>query len=106
MDNKTNTRRIGKFYISDFFLAQSEAEIVFTSLKFIPYRVEFLWDKKIMQYIGLSYLFDEIPFSEETPEYNIILHSERDPDTGQDGITLESVERVKPHDGPPVDLKL
>ena len=69
-------KRRGKFYVSTSLLHSDDFWIVLAEMKFIPARVEQLYDRDAFEYVGLSHLFREVPQGEITPEYEIIICKE------------------------------
>lgn len=67
--------RIGRFYISKDHFIDGYAKMadVFCKMKFVPTRAEFLWDRGAFEYIGYSFLFEEVPEHGIAPEYSLII---------------------------------
>jgi len=68
-------RLLGKFHIDDYYLREAPDQVAFllASLKFVPYRVEFLAASQVFEYIGCSPLFDEISPGVIPLEYKIVI---------------------------------
>lgn len=83
-------KRAGKFYITQELIESNITEIeeVFSLLRFVPFRVEFLYPNRF-EYIGTSHLFREIEQGEVPPEYILIIIKSED-----NKITLK-VEELK-----------
>ena len=72
-------KRIGKFYIDRHIYDDMECVYgLFKHLMFIPYRVEFHYDKNQFMLIGLSDLFSIVKEGELYPEYKVIITFEKD----------------------------
>ncbi len=65
--------RIGKFYVASTFLETTKhldtLGNILATLKFIPTKVEFLYQYDKFEYIGISYMFSECNLGCEIPEY-------------------------------------
>lgn len=70
-----NSRQIGKFYIAGIESKERPEEIakIFSLLKFVPTRVEYLWHRKEFEYIGISLKFKELEIGKKIPQYFIIV---------------------------------
>ena len=72
---KEETMRVGKFYV----YMQNEEQYLKTSkalwtMKFVPFRVEYLFIENRFEFVGYSPRFDEVPLGEITPTYKIIIN--------------------------------
>jgi hypothetical protein len=62
-------RRIGQFYVAkEVFEAEWFAEVLIC-LRFVPYRVEYHYDKAAMHMVGVSEMFAESEEGFTAPEY-------------------------------------
>jgi hypothetical protein len=82
--------RLGMFFVSLDAIVNRKEEMCesLSIMKFLPIRVETLYDRKEIMYIGFSYLFDEKEEGSEATEYNIVVVKEDD--------KITEVKAVKP----------
>ena len=65
-------KRIGKFEVSRGLLDRTEEMAdIFSIMRFVPYRAEYLAYSDRISYHGVSHLFDEISGAEMMPEYEL-----------------------------------
>ncbi len=71
-----NKKRTGRFRIYKELISEHPNEIIdmFYKLKIIVVRAEMMYDKDVIEYIGISPFFKEIEPQYITPEYEIITH--------------------------------
>jgi len=79
--------RKGKIYATQEFVESEDAGEVFSILGFVPYHVEFLYERMRFEMSGKSHLFDRLGEGMMSPEYKIILTRD------DDDILSVSVER-------------
>ena len=61
----------GMFRVSDATMRE-QIEVVseaLATIRFVPTRVEFLWDEKMFEMVGVSPLFDSVEDGAKAPEY-------------------------------------
>jgi len=80
--------RIGKITISSYLIEDENFHKILHELEFVPVRVEHCYAIDAFEYIGISPKFDEIEPGLETPEYQIIIHTENGVDS------VEEIKRV------------
>lgn len=78
-------KRKGRFYISDGLIENEQLIEIFYHMKFIPLRVEYLFYQRAFEYIGISFLFEEVNTGEIIPEYEVII------DTKNNSYTIKKV---------------
>ena len=83
-------RRLGKFEIGrDWVIHKTEsAAKMFALLNAVVVRVEWLFDKNVVEYIAISPMFDELPTNAEAVRYKIIVNHDADG-------TVESVRTAR-----------
>ena len=77
---------VSKALIEDSVEAVS---LVFSQMKFVPVRAEFLFHRDSIEYTGFSPMFEEIQEGYKWPEYTIILQQDED-----EIISVKEVNRV------------
>ena len=67
------SRRIGRFYISEYLIHEDEGQIaqMLAMMKFVPLSNESHLDRAAILYVGISPLFEEIPSGMFSPEYDM-----------------------------------
>ena len=63
--------RMGRVVISNQLLGEWEALLVLFE-KFVPFRIEYKYERNQTEYIGFSPLFDEIQIGAIAPQYNFV----------------------------------
>lgn len=73
-------RRLGKFMVSSMYIYTAPEQVAFllASLQFVPYRVEMLAAYDNFEYVGVSPFFEEIDFSHEVVDYDIVITRDMD----------------------------
>lgn len=92
MSTEIYESRIGRFTISRDIIRQ-EPWFIFERLKFIPVRAEALYYGDVIEYMGISPMFDQITEGNEAPYYAIMLSRKVDED-GVEVVDFDGVERV------------
>jgi hypothetical protein len=62
-------KRVGKFYVSEGFIEDSESGIREVMKRCVIVRAEYIWHKGLFEYIAFSDCFDPVPVGVAIPEY-------------------------------------
>lgn len=83
------SRRIGMFHVMmDDDDSDKDFYKVLNALKFIPYKVEYLYSRGLFQYEGFSPLFDEILVGDAIPYYDVIATTDKNKN-----VTVEVINK-------------
>jgi hypothetical protein len=74
--------KIGKITIETSLIQRKQTSEMFGKLQFVPLHVEHLYHRDCFEMIGLSPLFDSIPFGYTVPVYNIMMSEKENPADG------------------------
>jgi hypothetical protein len=72
--------RIGKFTVAESVMRSEVFPYVMAKMRFVPYRVEFIYHQRAAEYIGFSWMFDEEPSYCAPREYVLTVSDVRDED--------------------------
>ena len=72
--------RTGKFLVGFDSVEKNSSELVevFYKMKFVPLRVESLYYSREIEYIGKSYMFDEVKQGDMIPMYEVTVNNLND----------------------------
>ena len=64
-------RRSGKIYVTKVFIDDPVVALALSDIKFVPFRVEYIFHKDCFEMIGTSERFDEVQEGAEPLEYSL-----------------------------------
>ena len=90
-ENEPVKKRLGKFYISGIMVRNHHGAMAETLayIRLLPTNVSFNQEIDTFVYIGMSYFFEEINLGDPIPEYELIVHNNKE--TGE----FERVEALR-----------
>lgn len=83
-----NKRNVGKFSVSCEFIFQDAEKMaaIFSLLKIIPVRAEYMFHNETIEYIAISDKFEEVPEGNPVPEYTLTILTDK---AGKEIVNVE-----------------
>jgi len=88
-------RRLGKFRVSRVAEMDESMLQVLRLIhdRILVFRCEMMYAEGALEYIAMGEDFDEVPMGGELPRYNVLVHVDLDPATGQRKHRIEFVKQ-------------